>query len=174
MDSRVRGNDEKGGGDDGEARGLLRMTRCWGMMGESGDGIALPQEASESIMGERHLGGFALNPTEVAHRVVDIASDLQAEDIVLLDIRGQAIFADYFVIMTAGTGRQARALRDDMVKRLKLAGVILNNREGGRGDSGWVLLDFGDVIVHIFGAEQREYYRLEELWSKAPQVVRIQ
>ena len=116
----------------------------------------------------------ALNPTEVAHRVVDIASDLQAEDIVLLDIRGQAIFADYFVIMTAGTDRQARALRDDMVKRLKLAGVILNNREGGRGDSGWVLLDFGDVIVHIFGAEQRDYYRLEELWNKAPQVVRIQ
>ena len=117
---------------------------------------------------------MTLNPTEVAHRVVDIASDLQAEDIVLLDIRGQAIFADYFVIMTAGTDRQARALRDDMVRRLKLAGVALNNREGGRGDSGWVLLDFGDVIVHIFGAEQREYYRLEELWSKAPQVVRIQ
>ena len=98
---------------------------------------------------------------------------MQSEDIVLLDIRGQAIFADYFVIMTAGTDRQARALRDDMVKRLKTEGVILNNREG-RGDSGWVLLDFGDVIVHIFGAEQREYYRLEELWSKAPQVVRIQ
>ena len=126
------------------------------------------------IIENRPMEESALNPTEVAHRVVDIASDLQAEDIVLLDIRGQAIFADYFVIMTAGTDRQARALRDDMVKRLKFAGVILNNREGGRGDSGWVLLDFGDVIVHIFGAEQRDYYRLEELWSKAPQVVRIQ
>ena len=139
-----------------------------------GGGVALPQMEVEHIMEQRPLEEVALNPTEVAHRVVDIASDLQAEDIVLLDIRGQAIFADYFVIMTAGSDRQARALRDDMVKRLKLAGVILNNREGGRGDSGWVLLDFGDVIVHIFGAEQRDYYRLEELWNKAPQVVRIQ
>ena len=84
-------------------------------------------------MKKRPLEVFPLNPTEIAHRVVDIASDLQAEDIVLLDIRGQAIFADYFVIMTAGTDRQARALRDDMVRRLKLAGVALNSREGGTG-----------------------------------------
>ena len=143
-------------------------------MGGRGGGMPLPLEPVGTYNGEKPTGGLALNPTELAHRVVDIASDLQAEDIVLLDIRGQAIFADYFVIMTAGTDRQARALRDDMVRRLKLAGVVLNNREGGRGDSGWVLLDFGDVIVHIFGAEQRDYYRLEELWNKAPQVVRIQ
>ena len=114
-----------------------------------------------------------LDPTEMAHRLVDIASDLQAEDIVLLDIRGLAPFADYFVILTVGTDRQNRALRDDMVKRLKAMGVTLNNREG-RSDSGWLLLDFGDVIVHIFGQEQRDYYRLEELWERAPEVIRIQ
>ena len=134
----------------------------------------IAERGNGTYNGKKAPGGLALNPTELAHRVVDIASDLQAEDIVLLDIRGQAIFADYFVIMTAGTDRQARALREDMVRRLKLSGVNLNNREGGRGDSGWVLLDFGDVIVHIFGQEQRDYYRLEGLWSKAPQVVRIQ
>ena len=114
-----------------------------------------------------------LDATEMAHRLVDIASDLQAEDIVLLDIRGLAPFADYFVILTVGTDRQNRALRDDMVKRLKAMGVTLNNREG-RSDSGWLLLDFGDVIVHIFGQEQRDYYRLEELWERAPEVIRIQ
>ncbi len=91
----------------------------------------------------------------------------------MLDIRGLASFADYFVVLTAGTDRQARALRDDMVKRLKAMGVVLHHAEGAH-TSGWSLLDFGDVIVHIFGPEQREFYRLEELWGKAPQVVRIQ
>ena len=116
---------------------------------------------------------LSLNPTEVAHRLVDIASDLQAEDIVLLDIRELASFADYFVILTTGSDRQTRALRDDMVKRLKASGVSISHAEG-RPDSGWLLLDFGDVIIHIFGPEQREFYQLEELWSRAPQVVRIQ
>ena len=114
-----------------------------------------------------------LDPTELAHRLVDIASDLQAEDIVLLDIRGLAPFADYFIILTAGTDRQTRALRDDMVKRLKEVGVNMSNREG-RSDSGWMLLDFGDVIVHIFSQEKRDFYRLEELWERAPEVIRIQ
>ena len=91
----------------------------------------------------------------------------------MLDIRGQAIFADYFVIMTAGTDRQARALRDDMVKRLKTEGVILNNREG-RGDSGWVLLDFSDVIVHLFQPNAREFYQIEGAWSHGIETVRIQ
>jgi len=114
-----------------------------------------------------------LNPTEIAHRLVDIASDLQGEDIVLLDIRELASFADYFVILTAGTERQLRALNDDMVKRLKGAGVPLNHSEG-KPSSGWLLLDFGDVIVHMFGSEKRAFYELEELWARAPQVVRIQ
>jgi len=113
-----------------------------------------------------------LTPTEKAHRLVDIASDLLAEDIVLLDIRELASFADYFVVLSTTTPRQARALRDDMIKRLKDIGVAVGHEEGGSG-SGWQLLDFGDVIVHIFGQEDRAFYRLEDLWSRAPQVVRV-
>ena len=116
---------------------------------------------------------MSLNPSEMAHTLVEVASDLQAEDIVMLDISQVTTFADYFVILSAGTSRQIRALRDDMVKRLKELGVAVGHSEG-KLDSGWLLLDFGDVIVHIFGPAERQYYQLEQLWSKAPQVVRIQ
>lgn len=114
-----------------------------------------------------------LTPTEKGHRLVDIASDLQAVDIVLLDLRDLSSFADYFVILTATSSRQARALREDMVKRFKDSGVPLSHVEGISG-SGWQLLDFGDVVVHIFGEAEREFYRLEDLWSRANQVVRVQ
>ena len=98
---------------------------------------------------------------------------MQAEDILLLDIRKIAVFADYFVILTSGADRQTRALREEMLKRLKGLGVRVGHIEGS-ANSGWQLLDFGDVIVHIMGRSDREFYNLEELWKDAPQVVRIQ
>jgi ribosome-associated protein len=103
---------------------------------------------------------------------VDVASDKQAEDIVMLDIRQLANFADYFVIMSAGSRRQLEALQEDLVAALKESGVFLHRREG-TADSGWVLLDYSDVIIHLFGAEERDYYRLDQLWSGAAQVVRV-
>ena len=113
-----------------------------------------------------------LNPHDIAHAVVEIASEKQAENIVMLDIRGVASFADYFVILSAGTARQVSALREDLEKGLKESGASLHHREG-TPDSGWVLLDFSDVIVHIFGTEQRDFYQLDQLWSRAAQVVTI-
>ncbi len=113
-----------------------------------------------------------LEPNDLARQIVDIASEKQAEDIVMLDIRGMTPFADYFVIMSAESRRQLNALEEDMVHVLKQAGIPLRHREG-KPETGWVLLDYGDVVVHLFGADQREYYRLEQFWSKAPQVVRI-
>ena len=91
----------------------------------------------------------------------------------MLDISRVTAFADYFVILSANTDRQIRAVRDDMVRRLKELGVALGHSEG-TASSGWLLLDFGDVIVHIFGPSEREFYHLEELWSRALQVVRVQ
>ena len=114
-----------------------------------------------------------LDPQEVAHTVVGIASDKQAEDIVMLDIRGVASFADYFVILTAGSSRQISALQEHFEQGLKESGIALHHREG-TPESGWVLLDFSDVIIHIFGADQREFYQLDQLWSGAPQVVTVQ
>jgi ribosome-associated protein len=104
---------------------------------------------------------------------VDAASDKQASNIVLLDVRGQCGFADYFVIGTGESQRQLRAIYEEIEKSLKKEGVVPHHREGG-SDSGWLLLDYGDVIVHIFGAEERAFYRLDELWSDALTVLRIQ
>ena len=115
---------------------------------------------------------MALNPDEIAHTVVEIASDKLAENIVMLDIRGMTTFADYFVILSAGSSRQVSALQEDLEKGMKDAGVPLHHREGSAA-SGWMLLDFSDVIVHIFGEEEREHYQLDRLWSGAPQVVTV-
>lgn len=104
--------------------------------------------------------------------VVEVASDKQAENIVMLDVRQVATFADYFVIMSAGSSPQIEALEEDITQALKEAQVRRFHREGTPA-SGWSLLDFSDVVVHIFGSEQREFYGLEGLWSRAPQVVRV-
>jgi len=110
---------------------------------------------------------------EIAHKAVEAASEKQAVDILMLDIRKVCGFADYFVICTAEWGRQAVAVRDEVEKVLGQVGVKLYHSEGA-ADSGWVLLDYGDVIVHVFSPEQRAYYQLEELWEKAVPVLRIQ
>ncbi|MYC38656.1 MAG: ribosome silencing factor [Chloroflexi bacterium] len=113
-----------------------------------------------------------MEPIEVAQFIVDVASDKLAEDIVLLDLRDLAPFADYFVIMSAESSRQIEALEEDLTQALKDAGVARHRREGTPA-SGWVLLDFSDVIVHVFSPEEREFYDLERLWRRAPQVVRV-
>lgn len=116
--------------------------------------------------------GRALEPLDVAQYVVEVASDKLAEDIVLLDLRGLAPFADYFVIMSAESSRQIEALEEDLTQALKESGVPRHRREGTPA-SGWVLLDFSDVIVHLFSPDEREFYDLERLWIRAPQVVRV-
>ncbi|MFH1140314.1 MAG: ribosome silencing factor [Chloroflexota bacterium] len=114
-----------------------------------------------------------LETIEQARKAVDVASEKQATDILLLDIRKVTTFADFFVIMTAESRRQMDVLSQDMEQVLKGSGAALHHREG-TPDSGWLLLDFGDVIVHLFAPEERAFYQLEELWSKGQQVVRIQ
>ena len=108
----------------------------------------------------------------MARTVVDLASENLADDILMLDLRQVAPFADYFIIMSAESARQIEALEEDITKALKEANVNRFHREG-TPHSGWVLLDFSDVVIHIFSPEEREFYALERLWSKAPQVVRV-
>jgi ribosome-associated protein len=115
-----------------------------------------------------HLQGATL-----ARKIVDLLADRQAEDILLLDIRRVTVFADYFVIASAPTVRQMRALSDAIDSELAKDGITPYGREG-ESTSGWVLLDLGDVIVHIFGPEERHFYDLEGLYRQATPVVRIQ
>ncbi len=123
-------------------------------------------------MSERSLGVRRLDSTETAQFVVEVASDKLAEDIVMLDLRNVAPFADYFVIMSAESSRQIEALEEGLTASLKEAQVRRHRREGAAA-SGWVLIDFSDVIIHIFSPEEREFYGLERLWAQAPQVVRV-
>ena len=110
---------------------------------------------------------------EIAHKAVAAASEKQANDIVLLNARKVCTFADYFVICSGEANRQIRAIYEEIEHALKKEGVKPHHREGTL-DSGWLLLDYGDVIVHIFSAEEREYYRLDKLWDEAETVLRIQ
>jgi ribosome-associated protein len=103
---------------------------------------------------------------------VDIAEDGSATNIVSLDIRGISSMTDYFVILTAESGRQMKALMEQMSMGLKSLGVRVNHKEGHPND-GWILLDFGDFIVHIFSPEKRDYYLLESAWPQAKELVRI-
>jgi len=91
----------------------------------------------------------------------------------VLDVRGYVGFADFFVIMSGGSARQLDAIKEEVVSKLKKEKVAPLRYEGSTA-SGWLLLDYGDVIVHIFAPEQREYYQLDELWAEAEKVLHIQ
>ena len=110
---------------------------------------------------------------EIARKAVEIASDKQATDIILLDVRDIVSFADYFVICSGESERQISAIYDEIQHSLKMEDIMPRHREG-TVESGWLLLDYGDVVVHIFAPAERQYYRLDELWDQAKAVVRIQ
>lgn len=105
-------------------------------------------------------------PREIAQTIVDALSEHQAEDIVMLDISQISSFSDYFVIATAQNARHMDALINVFDKDLANQGIDALRREG-QSDSGWVLVDFGAVVVHLFTAEDRAFYDLEGLWSRA-------
>lgn len=91
----------------------------------------------------------------------------------MLDTRQICSFADYFVVCSGDSDRQIDAIREEIRKVLKEEGVLLHHIEG-TSDSGWILIDAGGVIIHIFSPRQRDYYRLDDLWGEAPLVIRIQ
>lgn len=109
---------------------------------------------------------------ELAHRIVEIASDKKGSDIVMLRTAELTSMADFFVICSGRSDRQVQALAGAILDELRDDGIRPLGIEG-KASARWVLLDFGSVIVHVFAPEEREYYGLERLWSKATQVVRV-
>ncbi len=112
--------------------------------------------------------------------IVDVLEEKKGENILLLDIREVSVIADYFVICSGTSDRMIKALADAVVEKVREDHI---GREGhtrlkghleGESRDGWVLVDFGDVIVHLMSSERRNYYRLEELWSNAKVVLRLQ
>ena len=113
-----------------------------------------------------------LEPSEVAQLIVEVASENLASDIVMLDLRGIASFTDYFIVMSADSSRLIQALETEISRKMKESKLNIHRREGS-AVTGWILMDCSDVIVHIFAPEEREFFGLERLWARAPQVVRI-
>ena len=109
----------------------------------------------------------------MARRAVEAAGVRQAVDILLLDTKEVCSFADYFVICSGDSERQVKAIYEEIGYALKKAGVLPHHHEG-TVDSGWLLIDFGDVIVHVFTSAERERYQLDRLWERADTVLRIQ
>lgn len=119
------------------------------------------------------MEGVLLDSGQLARAAVDAASDKKASDVLLLDIREVTTFADYFVICSGSNRRQLQAIADAVDEQLSNQGANLLHREGD-AETGWVLMDFGDVIIHILGPKEREYYDLERLWNGAKTVVYLQ
>jgi ribosome-associated protein len=113
-----------------------------------------------------------LEANELVHTVVDVIANKKATNILTLDMRDITLLADYYVLCDGTSPRQIRAISDELLEKLKGAGPKLAMVEG-TPESGWMLVDFGSVIVHIFSPAQRAYYQLEELWQEAPIVVRM-
>ncbi len=110
---------------------------------------------------------------DLARRIVELAEDKKAAEIVLLEITPLTTVADYLVICSGGSERQLDAIADGITEGLKTEGIRILAREG-EPISHWVLLDVGSVIVHVFAPPEREYYALERLWAEAKTVLRVQ
>ncbi len=113
-----------------------------------------------------------IEPADLAHRIVDLASDKKGVDIVMLRTAELTTMADYFVICSGRSDRQVQALAGAIIDTLRDEGIRPLGVEG-QSSSRWVLIDYGSTIVHVFAPEEREYYGLERLWSNAAQVVRV-
>lgn len=114
---------------------------------------------------------MALSPQAIVNIAVQAAEDKKAENIIVLDISGVSIIADYFIVCSGRSRTQVQAIVENIREELEKEGVRALRREGFR-EGGWVLIDYGDVVVHVFQEADRQFYNLERLWGDA-QVVGI-
>lgn len=122
--------------------------------------------------------GSAVPPVDpealaLAHRIVDLAVDKKASDVVLLDIHALTSIADYLVICSGGSERQLGGITNGIIETLKDEEVMPYGREGGPS-AHWALIDYGSVVVHVMAQPERDFYQLEKLWADAPLLLHVQ
>jgi len=105
-----------------------------------------------------------MNNKDIALKAAAVLINKKALDVVVIDIAEKSSFADYFVIASGGSERQVGTLADEIEDQFAKEGILTRSVEGKK-TSGWILMDFGDVIVNIFTVEQRERYKIEKVWS---------
>ena len=115
-----------------------------------------------------------VDSVELAHIVLDAITDRMGLNTVMLDIRPVSLLGDFFVVSSGESGRQIQAIIKEIKLQVKKKLQITPLRIEGKASSGWMLMDYGGVIVHIFSPTLRDYYQLESLWADAPVVVKMQ
>ena len=114
-----------------------------------------------------------MNSIELAHTIVEALEDKKGENIILMDLEKISMFTSYFVICSGTSDRMLDALADGVIDKVRVTYGLKGNPQG-QAASGWVLVDFGSVIVHCFAPETREFYKLEELWREGKILLRLQ
>jgi len=109
----------------------------------------------------------------LAHLVIEILEEKKAEDIILMDLKEVADFTDYFIICNGTSDRMLNSLADAVSEKVKEDYKIIAKREGDPSE-GWLLVDLGDIVIHLFSPELREYYQLEKLWQQGKTLVHVQ
>jgi ribosome-associated protein len=112
-----------------------------------------------------------LTPEELARRIAGVALDKKARDVVVLDMRGVVTYTDFLVIATGNTERQTKAIEDAIYQDMKHSEDgprRVPDRVEGATEARWILMDYLDVVVHVFTPAARDYYRLETLWGEVP------
>lgn len=112
----------------------------------------------------------AIQSEALARRLAELADSKQAEDIVVLDMRGLVAYTDFLAICTARNERLARAIVDEVRLKVKRDLGILPGGVDGGGEAGWTILDYLDCVLHVFTSEARDRYQLEDLWREAPRL----
>jgi ribosome-associated protein len=119
---------------------------------------------------DQRRGGQIPPSRDTAAAAARAAASKQAQDLVVLDVSRLIVITDHFVICTATSSRQIRTVVEEIERALKEQLGVKPARREGEGDAGWWLLDYIDVVVHVFGPEERAYYDLERLWRDAPRL----
>jgi ribosome-associated protein len=114
------------------------------------------------------MSAAEITPEQMVTAISEMAADRKAVEIVALDLRGMIGYADYFIICSGRTDRQTRAIHDAIHAGMKSEYGLLPRRVEGATEARWILMDYLDVVVHVFTPETRDYYRLEQLWGEAP------
>ncbi|MBW3607593.1 MAG: ribosome silencing factor [Actinobacteria bacterium] len=109
-----------------------------------------------------------MNPDQLAETIAAQAADKKAIDVVELDVRRVVSYTDFFLVCSGNTSRQVKAIHDGIHQALKDEHGLLPRRVEGQTEAAWILMDYLDVVVHIFTPEARDFYRLEQLWGEVP------
>jgi ribosome-associated protein len=114
-----------------------------------------------------------LNTSDIARVLINALEEKKGENILLLDIHEIVSFTDYFIICSGTSDRMIDSLADAVIEEAREK-VKLRGHKEGQASGGWVVIDFGDIVLHIFSPDQRDYYRLEQLWEQGKILVHLQ